>query len=367
LNPSTSTYFPALTGIRAIAVLLVYFHHFNPFEGSSGFGFRLFAEFHIGVTLFFVLSGFIITHKYFLHPSVPVSVYLWNRFTKIYPVFFVLTVLTFVVRGIYTNDWEEKESLALLLNFLLLKGYFSDFLFSGIAQAWTLTVEETYYLLAPILALGWKKWRWPVLALPLLIIGSGLLLHYLFQDLIPFGFLGDLQFLFNFTFFGRCFEFILGMALAYHFHSLAKWKHLTYFGIVFFLLSLLALVFIGKEGKTGDNFTLGILVNNFALPFFGIIPLFWGLITEDTWLKKLLSTRFFLVLGESSYVFYLIHIGIFKFALSSLGFSIYTNLILLYLAAICGYYFFELPVKVYLRTKFQVFYPHKLSRIGDNN
>ncbi|MCL6261216.1 acyltransferase [Aquiflexum sp. TKW24L] len=354
MNSSTPTYFPALTGIRAVAVLMVYFHHFNPFEGSTGFGFRLFAEFHIGVTVFFVLSGFIITHKYFLHRSVPVSVYLWNRFTKIYPVFFALTLLTFVVRGIYFDEAGRELSLALLLNLLLLKGYFSDFLFSGIAQAWTLTVEETFYLLAPLLALGWKKWRWPLLVLPIPIIGSGLLLHYLFRNLIPFGFLGDIQFLFNFTFFGRCFEFILGMALAYHLHTQAKWKHLTYFGMVFILLSLLALVFIGKEGKTGDNFPLGILVNNLGLPLLGIVPLFWGLITEDTWLRKLLSSRLFRILGESSYVFYLIHIGIFQLALSSLGFSIYTNLILLYLAAICGYYLFELPVKVYLRTKYHV-------------
>lgn len=333
---------------------MVYFHHFNPFAGTSGLRFRFFAEFHIGVTLFFVLSGFIITYKYFVNRQVSLSRYFWNRFTKIYPVFFALTVLTILVRGIYLNEWGENKVLTLLLNFLLLKGYFSDFLFSGIAQAWTLTVEETFYLAAPLLAMGWKKWRWPLLTLPIAIIGTGLLLQYVFQDLIPFGFLGDFQFLFNFTFFGRCFEFILGMALAYHLHTQAKWKHLTYFGIVFILLSVLALVIIGKEGKTGDNFPLGIFVNNFALPLFGIAPLFWGLVREETWLKKLLSSKVFRVLGDSSYVFYLIHIGVIQLAVSSLGLSIYANLAILYLVAIFGYIFFEQPVKVFLRTKYHV-------------
>ncbi|MCS4434549.1 acyltransferase family protein [Aquiflexum gelatinilyticum] len=352
MNISTPTYFPALTGIRAIAVLMVYFHHFNPFAGSSGFAFRFFAEFHTGVTLFFVLSGFIITHKYFLNPSPSLSVYFWNRFTKIYPVFFILTMLTFLARAIYFSQFGEKEIPALILNLLLLKGYFQELLFSGIAQAWTLTVEETFYLSAPLLALAWKKWRLPLLLLPLTIISSGILIQNLFKDLFPFGFFGDLQFLFNFTFFGRCFEFLLGMGLAYHMQRRLPLKHLTLFGAAGILLSIVALAMIGNGEKTGDNFPLGILVNNFALPLFGILPLFWGLLHEETVLKKLLSSRLFRILGDSSYVFYLIHIGIFQLALASLGLSILTNLLLLYLFAILGYYFFEQPVKNYLRSRF---------------
>ncbi|MCH6202117.1 acyltransferase [Aquiflexum sp. LQ15W] len=352
MNTSTPPYFPALTGIRAIAVLMVYFHHFNPFSEPSGIGFRLFAELHIGVTIFFVLSGFIITHKYFVDRRVSLSVYFWNRFTKIYPVFFTLSILTFLARAIYLGVFGENEAFTLLLNLLLLKGYFSAYLFSGIAQAWTLTVEETFYLSVPLLALAWKNWRWPLLKLTLIITASGLFLQYLFQNLIPSGFLGDLQFLFNFTFFGRCFEFLLGMALAYNLQRRSKPKYLTLIGTVFILLCLLALALIGKEGKTGDNFPLGIIVNNVALPLFGIVPLIWGLIREETWLQKLLSSKLFLILGDSSYVFYLIHIGIIQLALSTFGFSIFVNLLILYLCAICGYYFFEQPVKIYLRRKF---------------
>ena len=331
---------------------MVYFHHFNPFSNPGTLGFRFFAEFHIGVTLFFVLSGFIITHKYFLNRTVPLSVYFWNRFTKIYPVFLFLTLLTFLIQAVYFNGFGERESLTLLVNLLLLKGYFSDYLFTGIAQAWTLTVEETFYLLAPLLAVSWRKLRWPILVLPVVLVCLGLLIRYLFHDLFPFGFMGDLQFLFNFTFFGRCFEFLLGMGLAYSLHQSFKPKHMTIFGAVCIFLSLMALALIGKEGKTGDNFPLGIVINNFALPLFGIVPLFWGLIQEETWLKKLLSSRLFRILGDSSYVFYLIHIGIFQLALATLGFSIYINLLLLYTAAIFGFYFFEHPLKVFLRSRF---------------
>lgn len=242
--------------------------------------------------------------------------------------------------------------LALLLNLLLLKGYFADFLFSGIAQAWTLTVEETFYLAAPLLALAWHRVRWPLLVWPAAIIAIGIFVQLLLGDFVPFGFMGDVKFMFNFTFFGRCFEFLIGMALAYNLRYQVKFKYITLFGMMSVILALLALTLIGNENMTGDNFPLGIAINNFALPLFGIVPLYYGLVHENTWLRKLLSGRLFSILGESSYVFYLIHIGIFQLAVSSLGLSIYANLAILYLAAICGYYFFEQPVKVFLRRRF---------------
>ena len=56
--------FPALTGIRAVAAFMVYIHHRNPFD-EVFFGKKIhdfFGEFHVGVTIFFVLSGFLITY-----------------------------------------------------------------------------------------------------------------------------------------------------------------------------------------------------------------------------------------------------------------------------------------------------------------
>jgi peptidoglycan/LPS O-acetylase OafA/YrhL len=142
------------------------------------------------------------------------------------------------------------------------------------------------------------------------------------------------------------------MGLAHHLHRSLPFRFMTSLGVACILLCIVALAWIGNEEKTGDNFPLGIFVNNFALPLFGILPLFWGLIHEETAFKKLLSSSLFMILGESSYVFYLIHIGIFQLALASLGLSIFANLFLLYILAILGYYFFELPVKLYLRRRF---------------
>ncbi len=51
-------YFNALTGLRAMAAYMVYAHHFNPIPKNYAVH-GLVNELHIGVTLFFVLSGFL--------------------------------------------------------------------------------------------------------------------------------------------------------------------------------------------------------------------------------------------------------------------------------------------------------------------
>jgi peptidoglycan/LPS O-acetylase OafA/YrhL len=50
-----NAYIPALTGVRAIAAFLVFFHHANQAEFPFPL-FRVLNEFHIGVTVFFVLD-----------------------------------------------------------------------------------------------------------------------------------------------------------------------------------------------------------------------------------------------------------------------------------------------------------------------
>ncbi len=50
------------------------------------------------------------------------------------------------------------------------------------------------------------------------------------------------------------------------------------------------------------------MISNFVLPVFGVSLLFWGFLTEETLLRKLLSTKLFQVVGRSSYAFYLIHL-----------------------------------------------------------
>jgi peptidoglycan/LPS O-acetylase OafA/YrhL len=63
ISKARAVQIPALTGIRAIAAYLVFFHHY-PIPQLVYGEMDFFREFHIGVTLFYVLSGFLITYRY---------------------------------------------------------------------------------------------------------------------------------------------------------------------------------------------------------------------------------------------------------------------------------------------------------------
>ena len=101
LNQISKAYLPALTGVRAVAAYLVFLHHFNPFQsaGTAQLLHRIVLELHIGVAIFFVLSGFLITLRYSNSTQWTWrwwGTYLRNRFARIYPMYFLLTCAFFL-------------------------------------------------------------------------------------------------------------------------------------------------------------------------------------------------------------------------------------------------------------------------------
>ena len=94
-----NSYFPALTGVRAIAAFFVFFHHYNQLDFSFPIQ-RTLNEFHVGVTMFFVLSGFLICMRYYENSEITGSwfrKYIKNRIARIYPMYLFLTLLTFLL------------------------------------------------------------------------------------------------------------------------------------------------------------------------------------------------------------------------------------------------------------------------------
>lgn len=210
----SSINFPALTGVRFVAALMVYVHHFNPFKTAIvGQDIHFFFDgFHVGVTLFFVLSGFLITHRYYNEKVFNFKSYLQKRFARIYPMYFILTSATFIV-GYFTS--QSYGSFATYLsNILFLKGYFDDLKFTGIPQGWTLTVEETFYFLAPLFFIFIKRSKKMLVIIPLLFLLMGFFAVQLCKNHNFHGFMGNLHFMLDYTFFGRIFEFFVGIALA---------------------------------------------------------------------------------------------------------------------------------------------------------
>ena len=318
-------YIPALTGVRFLAGLFVFLFHYKPLNTSTNPLVQqlvgVFNEMYTGVGLFFVLSGFLICYIYYSQASLRkdfLKKYFVRRFARIWPIFFLLTTAYFIYHAYHGKD-DSKFIGIYLLNITFLKGFSQTLMFTGIFQSWSLTVEETFYFLAPIVFLVRRKYKVFWLQMPV-IIGIGLLLVFIFS-LYPFhGFFRDTYFMTIATFFGRCFEFFVGMQLAFivlkagtlqkPFYPSIRFPFATVLGIACMLLCLLAMSSLRAQFKT-DYATLtrwGLFLNNIVFPT-TVAIFFYGLIYERTWVQRFFASKLIELLGKSSYAFYLIHAG----------------------------------------------------------
>lgn len=356
-------YYPALTGIRAVAAWLVFIHHDNPFAiRLFGKGIHLFfSEMHIGVTIFFVLSGLLITLRYYdkaERSGTGFYNYMVNRFARIYPaLFLVLTVnfLWMISAGILQNNFSGGWKYY-LGSVTLVRGFFADFGTNYVPQSWSLTAEECFYISAPVIFFLVRKHVRNMIILPVILIGTGCLLTLYFSHHPFHGFFRDIRFMFNFTFFGRCIEFFAGIATALYFKGRqqrnAGGSKFTIIGTIIIIACVYGLSLLHTDEFYGDHHPAGILINNLVLPVFGIAVLFYGLLTEKNIITKFLSSAPMVLFGKSSYVFYLIHLGI---AATLFYTRVSNNIILLFIflnvLAVLIYKGFEHPVNVWLRKK----------------
>lgn len=281
---------------------------------------RLLGELHIGVSVFFVLSGFLITYRYYNSFSLTTGwfkQYLKNRVARIYPMYFLLTIATFIYYFI-TNDAIIAKGtghpIALLfLNVTFLRGFFYQYWDTGIAQGWSLTVEECFYFSAPLIFFIAKKYN-KFYIQPVIITALGFLLVLTFGNVNWHGFFGNFTFMLLFTFLGRCFEFFAGIQLARYIikNGTIRTNKISYtywsLALMFVCVFIMALQPITKPWAAGVESPIGIITNNYLLCI-AIALFFYGIITETTKFKGILATPFAQLLGKSSYIFYLIHLG----------------------------------------------------------
>jgi peptidoglycan/LPS O-acetylase OafA/YrhL len=368
----TQGYFSSLTGVRAAAAFLVYLIHYSPLEFTTApiFVKEIFYQFFTGVTIFFVLSGFLITYRYYGKVQL-LSMQWWrtymvNRVARIYPIYFLLTTITFII------TWKSLQPLnnalgIYLTNITFLRGFSSVLKFTLLGQGWSLTVEETFYLVAPVLLFCLSRYRlvtYPVAALLLLLLGA-IAVETIHGN--PMGFFSDYMFIYGWTFFGRFFEFFAGSFLAWLMlkNKLPTFRgiSLTYSAMGGFLLAIIGLTCIRytqlplntQYHLNALDTAAGVAVNNLVMP--GIICLFFqGIITENTAISRALSSKTADLLGKSSYVFYLIGGGIIRDTITpyfdtTRPFGYLAVLVILIVISILLYRYVEEPLNRLIRRR----------------
>lgn len=333
---NVGSYFPALTGgLREIATYLVCLHYFNPFtpykleHGTVKQAlFSICVDLHIGVAVFFCLSEFLIAHRYLYEVELQAKwliKYFRNRFACIYPIYFIITAVIFILYwfyphskaiGPYNSYSLHKELLLILgLNLTYLRGFSNTVKFSGIAPGWSLTVEETFYLCAPIILWTLTKLKkGAALALfARLFVSLGIVFVYVFKQRPILREMEAYKFIWDFTFFSRCFEFLVGISLALLLRSSNSGKFFMrsaamFIGLILIAVCLYMLVLLNDGSEQSAVLYTKILVNNVLLAV-AVCFLLWGLVKNNNLVTKMLASNLMQLLGKSSYVFYLIHVS----------------------------------------------------------
>ncbi|MCX6112642.1 MAG: acyltransferase [Proteobacteria bacterium] len=163
-------YFPSLNGLRFIAASLVMIYHVEFLKVR--FGLKNYASvpfFNIigplGVILFFVLSGFLITYLLLSEQNktntISIKDFYIRRILRIWPLyffivgisFFVIPKISFFDVGTYLMDIHNNFGKMIILYFALLPNLgfalFGNTLY--ISQCWSVGVEEQFYLIWPVL------------------------------------------------------------------------------------------------------------------------------------------------------------------------------------------------------------------------
>lgn len=145
--------------LRFIAALNVTYQHTYPLVFNTGYGIDFFANFVMSVSLFFLISGFLITKSYIKNPSI--FTYFRNRFLRIFPGLFICVLFTILIIGPLATSLPLKEyflskkvwdyffnNISLNIDFIL-PGVFENNMYKNAVNGslWTIPLEIYCYLL----------------------------------------------------------------------------------------------------------------------------------------------------------------------------------------------------------------------------
>jgi peptidoglycan/LPS O-acetylase OafA/YrhL len=149
------SFLPAVEGMRACAAMGVVVTHVAFQTGhSSGVAGRVFGRFDLAVAVFFALSGFLLWRGHAaaargLGSRPRTGHYLRSRVVRIMPAYLVAVVVILTL----LPDADDASPTVWLANLTLTQIYVPLTLTGGLTQMWSLSVEVSFYLALPILAL----------------------------------------------------------------------------------------------------------------------------------------------------------------------------------------------------------------------
>lgn len=284
-----------IDGLRALAILPVLFYHL---------GFTVFSGGFVGVDVFFVISGYLITSiivREMQSGQFSMAAFWWRRARRILPAMTVMVVATLVAGWflLAPHDYEElgrsvryQAVFAANIFFLRQSGYFApEAELQPLLHMWSLAIEEQFYIVyPPLLLLIWRLAgrRWLMVLLPVFVASLVFSAWHVYRQPAETFFLLHT----------RAWELLLGGLLVFLPVTaacpprLASWASLAGFA------AIVASVLLYDDSLFFPGITA-------LLPAGGAALMIWA--GERCWPNRLLAARPLVWIGILSYSLYLWH------------------------------------------------------------
>ncbi len=300
---------PSLDGIRAVAVSVVFLSHIGLGQIVPG-GF--------GVTIFFFLSGFLITtlllREYAHNGQVAIGAFFGRRFLRLTPPLLVTLAAIYagVLAGLLPGELNVASALSQFLYFFNYFEYFAPpdlvKIPDGSEVLWSLSVEEHFYMGFVLLFAAISRYlsvRCQIAVLVAICVAA-----LVWRSILVFGFDAGLDRIFKTTD-TRLDSILIGSVLAYltHFGHSRRLFGLSTRQLWLWVpgaLAVLLFCFVWRNPEF--RYTGRYTVQGLAL-----MPLFYfAVYRADHWMFRPLNARAMIYFGQVSYTFYLCHLVIIR-------------------------------------------------------
>ena len=353
-------YLPSIDSLRAIAVIAVIIYHIDANYLPGGF---------LGVDLFFVLSGYLISSLIIKEYKSTGTVNLYNfyvrRARRLLPaVYFMITVVLIIIT-LFNGVLLKKSYLDALFGYIYSSNwwyifhkldYFDSFgAQSPFKHLWSLAIEEQFYMFFPLIFLifnrksksnnGNSKLNKNFIYVVLSLILVSLIAHILLFDINNI----------NRIYFGtdtRAFSLLVGVvgAILYPMDRLSE-RTTKKDNMIYSIVSLVSiLVLIGIMINTSEYNTWLYRGGFLLVAIIGLIIIISSG-RQYTFMSKILSFKPFVFIGKISYSLYLWHFPILVVTtpVSEIGnpnlFYVTLRIVLIFLVATGSYMFVETPIR----------------------
>lgn len=340
-----------LTFTRFIAAIFIIILHFGTFLKIKNYHFinSIWEHLNLGVSYFYVLSGFVMVIAYSKNNEIDHKKYYINRFARIYPLHILALILTIIFGYLITVDFKIAK-LSILSNLLLIQSWIPRTVLTLNSPAWSISVEAFFYLLFPFLLRLLYKMN----------IGKIILYTVSFNVIC--------QIVYNYYFFS---DYYTGFNPDGYFLFYNPLLHLNSF-----LIGILFGFIYKKQILKSKNYDIHILIltcimvysvyllrnifihNGFFALFFGIIILLFS--HNKGYLTKLFSNKKLIHLGNISFAIYLLQHPIYLastyilnyFQIQNLMVIFFVSLLILIIVSHYVYIYFETFVQDIIKKYF---------------